>query len=121
MRKIHSAAFVFLIASTGALGADMLPLKQGIYVPVDRPCKGTSNAEIINYWGGNSSFGSSQATCTITKMTHSGNVYTINDKCVDIRGGGEIVGGPNVVTIVNPSRFSMAGETYRRCGTKVQF
>jgi hypothetical protein len=30
--------------------------------------------------GSKSSFGSSQATCTITKMTHSGNVYTINDK-----------------------------------------
>jgi rRNA maturation protein Nop10 len=54
-------------------------------------------------------------------MTHSGNVYTINDKCADIRGGGEIVGGPNVVTIVDPTRFSMAGETYRHCGTKVQF
>jgi hypothetical protein len=115
------AALSFAAACNGAFAADMLPLKQGIYVPANRPCKGASNAEIVNYWGGKSSFGSAQATCTITKLTRDGNVFTIADKCTDIQGGGEIVGGPTVVTIANPTSFSMVGVAYRHCGTKVQF
>jgi len=115
------AALMAATVSTGALAADMLPLKQGLYVPAKRPCKGASNAEIVNYWGGKSSFGSSQATCTISKLTRNGNVFTITDKCADIQGGGEIAGGPTVVTITSPTGFTMAGETYRYCGTKVQF
>lgn len=115
------AALMAAMVCNGALAEDMLPLKQGIYVPANRPCKGASNAEIVNYWGGKSSFGSAQATCTISKLTRSGNVYTITDKCADARGGGEIVGGPTVVTIASPTGFTRAGETYRYCGTKVQF
>lgn len=118
---MFTAALVAAAVSTGVRAADMLPLKQGIYVPANRPCKGASNAEIVNYWGGKSSFGSSQASCTITRLTREGNVFTITDKCADIQGGGEIVGGPTVVTIANPTSFSMAGVAYRHCGTKVQF
>jgi hypothetical protein len=122
MRKaMFTTTLVAAAVSTGVLAADMLPLKQGIYVPANRPCKGASNAEILNYWGGKSSFGSAQATCTIDKMTRNGKVFTITDKCVDIRGGGEIAGGPTVVTIASPTSFTLAGETYRHCGTKVQF
>ena len=65
-----TAALVAAAVSTGVRAADMLPLKQGIYAPANRPCKGASNAEIVSYWGGNSSFGSAQATCTISKLTH---------------------------------------------------
>jgi len=114
-------ALIATLVSAGALAADMLPLKQGLYVPANRPCKGASNAEIVNYWGGNSSFGSSQAECKISKLARKGNVFTITDKCADIRGGGEIVGGPTVVTITNPTNFSMDGKAYRYCGTQVQF
>jgi hypothetical protein len=99
----------------------MLPLKQGICVPVKRPCNGASNAEIVNYWGGKSSFGSAHASCTISKMTRNANVFTITNKCADIRGGGAIVGGPMVVTITSPACFTMAGEAYRYRGAKVQF
>ncbi len=121
MFKITVAVLMATTACTSAAGADMLPLKHGIYVPADRPCKGASNAEILNYWGADASFGSSQASCKITKLARNGKVFTINDKCVDIRGGGEIVGGQNVVTIESPTRFSMTGVNYRHCGTKVQF
>lgn len=121
---------MFKVGMCGLMGAmlvaaapvtDMLPLKQGIFVPANRPCKGASNAEIVNYWGGKSSFGSSQAECTIVRMSRKGNVFSITDKCADIRGGGEIEGGPTVVTIASPTSFSRDGETYRWCGTKVQF
>lgn len=114
-------AMIAAAVSTSALAADMLPLKQGIYVPVNRPCKGASNAEMVNYWGGKSSFGSAHAACTISKLTRKGKVFTITDKCADIQGGGEIVGDPSVVTISSPTRFTRAGEAYRYCGTKVQF
>jgi hypothetical protein len=122
MRKATlTTVLIATVVSTGVLAADMLPLKQGIYVPANRPCKGASNAEIVNYWGGNASLGSAQAICKISKVTQKGRVFTINDTCVDIRGGGEIVGGPTVVTITGPASFTRAGETYRYCGAKVQF
>ena len=116
-----TTALIAAAVSASVLAADMLPLKQGIYVPVNRPCKGASNAEIVNYWGGNASLGSARVTCTIVKVTQKGNVYTINDKCGDIQGGGEIAGGPTVVTITSPTHFTRTGESYRYCGTKVQF
>lgn len=122
MRKaLLTTALIAAAASTAVLAADMLPLKQGIYVPANRPCKGASNAEIVNYWGGDASFGSAQATCKISKVTQKGKVFTITDKCADIQGGGEIAGGPTVVTINSPTSFIRAGEAYRYCGTKVQF
>jgi len=40
-------------------------------------------------------------------------MHTITGECVDIRGGGEIAGGPTVVTIASPTSFTRAGETYR--------
>jgi hypothetical protein len=61
-------------ASTSASAADMLPLKPGLYVPVKSACKGASTAEIVNCWGGKSSFGSAQVECTIIKMTKNGKV-----------------------------------------------
>jgi hypothetical protein len=99
----------------------MLPLKQGIYVPVGRPCKGASNAEIVNYWGGKSAIGAAQAECTIKSLTRNGNLFTIKDQCRDIQSGGLIVGGPSVIRITNPANFTMAGTSYRYCGTKVEF
>lgn len=39
----------------------------------------------------------------------------------DIKGGGAIAGGPTVVTIISPTGFTRAGESYRHCGTKLQF
>ena len=121
LKQTCTLTLLAAVACTGALAADMLPLKQGIYVPVNRPCKGASNAEIVNYWGGKSSLGSAQAECTISKVARDGNVFTITEKCADIRSGGAIVGGPTVVTIANPTSFTREGEAYRYCGTKVQF
>lgn len=109
-----------LLMSGAALAADMLPLKQGIYVPLGRACKGASNADIVNYWGGDSSIGASGGTCTITKLSRDGTVFTIHDRCKDL-GGQPIVGGPTVLKIASPTRFTVAGTAYRYCGTKVAF
>jgi hypothetical protein len=114
---------VLIVAAFAATthAADLLPLKQGLFVPAKSACKGASTAEIVNYWGGKSSIGSAQAECTIVKMTKNGNVFTITDKCTDIRGGGEIVGGPTVITIASPTNFSRGTQAYRYCGTQRQF
>lgn len=118
---VRFTCLVTLLASSGAIAADMLPLKQGIYVPAGRPCKGASNAEIVNYWGGKSSIGAAQGECTIKSLSHKGNVFMLKDQCKDIQSGETIVGGPTVLTISNPTTFSMGGTSYRYCGTKVQF
>jgi hypothetical protein len=114
---VLAAAF----AASSAEAADMLPLKQGIYVPADRPCKGASNADIVNYWGGDSAIGSSQAECKIIKLNKKGKDYTITDRCVDIQSGDEIEGGPTHIIITSSTKFTMSDTAYRYCGTKVQF
>lgn len=104
-----------------AFAADMLPLKNGIFVPSKVACKGASNADIVNYWGGKSSIGVAQAECTIVKVSNKGNAYTVTDKCTDIQGGGAIEGGPRKLVIASPTSFTMSGTAYKYCGTKVQF
>jgi len=108
-------------ASSSVLAADMLPLKQGIYVPTATACKGAPNSEIVNYWGGKSSIGAAQAECTIKKLAKKGSVFTLTDQCKDIQSGDLIEGGPTVVKISSPTTFEMGGTRYRYCGTKVQF
>ena len=110
-----------LTLSTSAIAADLLPLKNGIYVPVGTACKGASNAEMVNYWGGRSGIGAAQATCTIASISKKGSVYTYRDKCTDIQSGQAIAGGPTVVTVQSATAFRMGGTAYRYCGPKVQF
>ena len=110
-----------LLASTSVVAADMLPLKHGIYVPVATACKGAPNSAIVNYWGGKSSIGASQAECTIKKLSKKGSVYTFVDQCKDIQSGDLIEGDPTVVTVKGPTSFAMSGISYKYCGTKVQF
>lgn len=115
------ASAIVLFASSGAIAADMLPLKQGIYVEVGRPCKGASNAEIVNYWGGKSSIGTSQGECTIKTLMHKGNVFTLKDQCKDLQSGELIEGDATIVTISNSTNFRINGTSYRYCGVKRQF
>ena len=115
------ACCIAVASASGAIAADLLPLKQGIYVPASRSCRGASNAEIVNYWGGKSSIGAAQGECTIKKLSRKGNVFTLTDECRDIQSGDVIVGGPTVITIANPGTFRMSGTTYKYCGTRVQF
>jgi hypothetical protein len=112
---------VLIVTSSSVLAADMLPLKQGIYVPVTTACKGAPNSEIVNYWGGKSSIGAAQAECTIKRISNKGNVFTLVDECKDIQSGDVIEGGPTVVTVKSPTSFAMSGVTYKYCGLKVQF
>ncbi|HEY7007112.1 MAG TPA: hypothetical protein VH392_11610 [Sphingomicrobium sp.] len=122
MRVTRFIAALAVFASTGALAADMLPLKNGIYVPANVACKGASNADIVNYWGGKSGIGVAQAECTIKKLTKKGNVYTFTDECRDIQSGDKIEGdAATVLTIHSTTSFEMAGTSYHYCGTKVEF
>lgn len=113
-------AAAFLIGATGAT-LDLLPLKKGIYVPLGSACKGASNAEMVNYWGGKSSIGVAQAECTIKHLAAKGKTYTVKDECVDIRSGESIGTSDRVLTITASTQFRMDGTTYRYCGPRVQF
>lgn len=121
VRRHYLIGAPLLLASSSVVAADMLPLKQGIYVPVATACKGAPNSDIVNYWGGKSSIGVSQAECTIKKLSKKGSVYILLDQCKDIQSGDVIEGGPTVVTVRGPTSFVMSGVSYKYCGTKVQF
>jgi hypothetical protein len=122
MKRSRLAGAAAIAASSSAVAADLLPLKNGIYVPSNVACKGASNADIVNYWGGKSSIGVAQAECTILTVSHKGSVYTYKDECRDIQSG-EVIGGEGetVLTVHGPTAFDMFGTSYRYCGTKVQF
>lgn len=121
MLTMRMAALAASMLAVGAAAPDLLPLKQGIFVPVGSACKGASNAEMVNYWGGKSSIGVAQASCTIRKVRHTGTTYTVDDVCKDNQSGDVIEGGPRVLKIASPTRFSMDGTTYRYCGPKPQW
>ncbi|WP_152569549.1 MULTISPECIES: hypothetical protein [Sphingomonas] len=110
-----------LVSTTAMAAGDLLPLKQGIYVPVGHACRGASNAEMVNYWGGRSSIGVAQAECSIARLVKRGNVYTLHDRCRDIQSGDMIEGGATVLTITSPTAFAMAGTRYRYCGARPTF
>jgi hypothetical protein len=114
-------AVTAVLASTSAVAADLLPLKNGIYVPTNVACKGASNADIVNYWGGKSGIGVAQAECTIKSVSNKGDVFTFTDECRDIQSGELIEGGPTVLTVKGPGAFEMFGTQYRYCGAKVEF
>jgi len=106
-----------LLAAT----ADQLPLKHGIFVAADTPCKGASNAAIMSYWGGDNALNVSQAECRINRVAHTGTRYTVTRTCTDIQSQTSM--GKDVVhlTIASPSAFTIDGTAYRWCGMKVQF
>ena len=112
---------IAIVVSSSALAADLLPLMRGIYVPASTACKGASNAEIVNYWGGDSGIGVAQAKCKIKKVSRKGNVYTLTDECRDIQSGDLIEGGPTALTIKSFTAFEMSGTDYHYCGAKVPF
>jgi hypothetical protein len=121
MRYSKMLGLLAIGASSAATAADLLPLRNGLYVPTKVACIGASNADIVNYWGGKSGIGVSQAECTIKTISHKGSVFTYQDECRDIQSGDLIEGGPTVVTVRSPTSFEMFGVSYRYCGTKVQF
>jgi hypothetical protein len=115
------AGALTIVASTSALAADLLPLKNGIYVPANVACKGASNADIVNYWGGKSGIGVAQAECTIKNLSRKGSDYTFTNTCIDLQSGEAIDGGSTTVKIRSSTSFDMDGTSYRYCGPKVQF
>jgi hypothetical protein len=121
MKSARFIAALAIFATTSAIAADLLPLKNGIYVPTNVACKGASNADIVNYWGGKSGIGVAQAECTIKKISNKGTVYTFTDECRDIQSGETIEGGQTVLTVRSATAFEMFGTSYRYCGTKVEF
>ncbi|HEX2624373.1 MAG TPA: hypothetical protein VHM21_03870, partial [Sphingomicrobium sp.] len=58
------SAAIGLLGVAAIAAADLLPLKHGIYVPANVACRGASNADMVNYWGGRSGIGVAQASCT---------------------------------------------------------
>lgn len=121
-RPSHLAAVALAASSSIAVAAaDLLPLKQGIYVPAGRACRGASNADMVTYWGGRSSIGAAQATCTITRLSKRGNVYTIADRCKDVQFGQSMGAGHSVLTITALTTFTRDGTRYRYCGPRALF
>lgn len=121
-RPLHLVAIALAACSTvAAAAADLLPLKKGIYVPVGRPCRGASNADIVTYWGGRSAIGAAQATSTITSLAKHGNVYRLGIRDKDLQSGSSFAGDPITLTISSPTDFVMGGTRYHYCGATRQF
>jgi hypothetical protein len=123
MTPIRFAPLVGLFAATSLAAADLIPLKNGIFVPAASRCKGASRAEMVNYWGGKTSIGSGMAGCEIRTIRHKGNVYTYTDVCTDVASGEKIDGSdPTTLTVLSPISFRMGlgkdASLYKYCGPR---
>jgi hypothetical protein len=127
--KMHVAAGpVLLFAAAGAAAADMLPLARGIYVVVETPCKGASNAETLAYWGGHNGINDQQTGCEIASLSKAGSDYSLKRTCTSRRFGGSFEDKVKV-TISDRTTFVIERRTplgnqvrkFRYCGPEVQF
>lgn len=123
---IRKSIFSIALLAPAAMlvAADMIPIKQGIYVPKAVACKGASRADMVNYWGGKSSIGSGMAGCEIRKISHQGNVYRYTDVCTDVASGATFDGDETTLTVLGPDSFSLGSgkdaTTYKYCGARPQ-
>lgn len=110
--------------ASAVAAADLIPIRNGIYVPATSACKGASRAEMVNYWGGKSAIGSGMASCEIKTISHKGNVYRYSDVCTDIRSGEAIAGDPTTLTVLSPVSFRWGtgkdAALYKYCGPRPQ-
>jgi hypothetical protein len=113
------AVLLGVAASAGA-AADLLPLRQGIFVRAGAPCKGASNADTLSYWGGDNGLNTQQTDCRIMRLSLSGTTYTLERRCQDIRSGSAFT-DRTAITIASPARFTLDRISYRYCGRRVQF
>jgi hypothetical protein len=124
-RKSHrwryaAAVVVSAFLASPALGADLLPLMQGIFVEASTPCKAAPLSQIINYWGGDAAIGAAQAECKIKRLTHEGTSYRYVSRCKDVASG-ESYDDRADLQVLSPTTFRFAERTYRYCGKQVQF
>jgi hypothetical protein len=126
IRRVGTTLLTGLSASSVA-AADMLPLKRGIYVDVNVPCKGASNADTVSYWGEDNGINVSKAACTIKARTRHGRHYELRRACRDTHGGSwhdhlkVTIRGSESLIIRRGSGLDPRDVTYRYCGPKVQF
>ncbi len=113
--RITLAAVALAGAGVALAAADMLPIRRGIYAPVDMPCAQASQADIVVYHGDRGSIGSPQATCTIRQLDRSGNEFTIADECRDDRSGDLIEGEPQRLMVRSDTAFRIYETEYRWC------
>lgn len=116
-----------LLAASGAVAADLLPLTRGIYVREGVPCRGASNADTMSYWGGRNGLNVSRMRCTIRRMTRRGPAYSLRRQCRALQYGGT-VSDRIAVTIPDRRSFTLrtsftppGGARFRYCGPRVRF
>jgi hypothetical protein len=117
-RAVAVAFYPFL--ASPALGADLLPLMQGIFVEASTPCKAAPLSRVINYWGDDAAIGAAQTECKITRVTHKGTQYHYASRCKDVASG-ESYEDHADLEVLSPTVFRFAAQTYRYCGKEVQF
>lgn len=124
MLQKYCVPFAGMLAATAVSAADLIPIRNGIYVPVASACKGASRAEMVNYWGGKTSIGSGMASCEIRKITHKGSTYVYSDVCTDVASGEKIDGASTTLTVTGPGSFKMGDgkqmDAYKYCGSRPQ-
>ncbi|MCA1654001.1 MAG: hypothetical protein ABR588_11175 [Sphingomicrobium sp.] len=117
MKLRVTATIAVLLTGTSAIAADLLPLRHGIFVTAEIPCKGASFVDILSYWGGQNGINSQPIECRITKLTRSGQAYRLSRKCRDIRYGPSSYNQLTVV-VTDRNSFTINGVRYRYCGRR---
>ena len=123
-----AATSLLVLAASGAVAADRLPLIRGIYVLAGTPCEGASNVDTLSYWGDDNGINDQRTHCHIITMAKNGSTYALRRTCTDIRAGATFDDSAEI-TIRNQTSFIVLdrtnpraeGRQFRYCGPKVQF
>ena len=126
--SVVTAAPLFLLVSSGAIAADLLPLRRGIYVETGTPCKDASNADTLSYWGGRNGINDQQTRCEVASLKQDNSTYTLKRECTSVRFDDSYQDDVKV-TILSRTSFEfqpseadrLPSRTFRYCGSKVQF
>lgn len=109
------------MSATTAIAADMLPLKQGIYVDKRVDCSEFSNASMMSFWG--DQLNVAQVIGHIVQVSKSGNEYRLKISGEPVNGDGPAQEVEWTVTVYSKKEMKVQSEfgvdRYRWCFDKV--
>jgi hypothetical protein len=121
MRTLY-ALFALSIALTSSpcFAKDALPLKRGVYVVEETPCKGAPLSAVASYQGGKSGISISPMTCDKAVISKTGDGFHLAQTCYDPQANSEEPLDIDI-TAVSADRFTLDTTVYRYCGKKLAF
>lgn len=116
MKTIKLTMLIMAFSAISSAQAEgLLPIKQGVYVDANVPCKGAPMADVQGYYGKTMSYG--QGSCTLLSVSQLNGGYKVKANCQNPDGSREKWAG--VFTVESEIHIKMDGVSKRWCASKL--